>query len=62
MESLKSQKSFRSWCTEKWYEHQDEIENWTRKNPSYDMKYYFNQYKWWLKQKFKEEMYVNISE
>ena len=57
MEPLKKNKSFRLWCSDKWYEHKDEIETWTKKNPSYNMEYYFNKYKWWLKAKFKEEVY-----
>jgi|TARA_B110000240_G_scaffold179116_1_gene209012 hypothetical protein len=46
---------FRLFCTEKWYEHKDEIFDWTGKaDPGYDSTYYFRQHKWLLRSMFKE--------
>lgn len=50
-----SKKDFRHWCTEKWYEHRDEIESFRAGPVTYTIEYYFNQYKWWLKSEFKKE-------
>ena len=47
--------SFRVFCTEKWFEHRDEIYTWTgRPLTEYDDKYYFNKHRWLLKKMFKE--------
>lgn len=45
--------NFRRWCQEKWYEHCEEVEAWTKSSPKYLSKEYFNLYKWWLKREFR---------
>ena len=48
-------KEFRLFCIEKWYEHKDEILEWTGQPlTKYDDKYYFSKHKWLLKRMFKE--------
>lgn len=50
-----SHESFRAFCTEKWFQHKDEILAWTGQPlTEYDDKYYFNQHKWLLKRIYKE--------
>jgi uncharacterized protein CbrC (UPF0167 family) len=44
--------SFKNWCREKWYQHCEEVESFTGKNPMYDSKEYFRMYKWWLKREY----------
>ena len=44
---------FRQWCIEKWYEHCDEVEEWTGQRPSYLSAEYFGKYKWWLRREFR---------
>jgi hypothetical protein len=46
---------FRLFCSNKWWEHQDEIFAWTGSNPKYDNRYYFNKHKWMLRDMFKEQ-------
>ena len=47
---------FRRFCTEKWYEHKDEILAWTGKAlVEYDSTYYFRKHRWLLKKMFKEQ-------
>ena len=46
---------FRSWCTEKWMEHKDEVYIWEKKFPEYDSTYYFRKHRWMLKKMFQEE-------
>lgn len=46
---------FRSWCTEKWYEHCEEIEAWTGHSPRYLSAEYFSKYKWWLRREFRSK-------
>lgn len=43
---------FRVWCTNKWFEHRDEVLEWTGHSPDYTPEQYFNKYKWWLKREF----------
>ena len=45
---------FRQFVTEKWFEHKDEILDWTRSVPNYDADYYFRQHKWMLKKMYQE--------
>lgn len=52
-ENTKSKQVFRHWCTEMWFQHRDELMSLGEMQPQYDMKYYFNQYKWWLKNQYK---------
>ena len=50
---------FRMFCIEKWYEHKDEIYDWTGKAlTEYDDKYYFRKHRWLLKRMFKESKNV----
>lgn len=44
--------SFKHWLKEKWYEHLDEVEEWTGKRPEYQESEYFAKYKWWLKREY----------
>ena len=47
--------TFRLFCNEKWYEHKDEILNWTgRPLIEYDSTYYFRKHRWLLKRMFKD--------
>jgi hypothetical protein len=48
--------SFRYWCSQKWFDHCEEVESFTRRNPNYDSKEYFRMYKWWLKREYRHEM------
>ena len=45
--------SFRHWCCQKWYEHCDEFEFYTKARPDYDSKFYFSMHKYWLKREYK---------
>jgi hypothetical protein len=47
---------FRHWCTQKWFDHCDEVESFEGSRPNYDSKRYFNMYKWWLKREYRHEM------
>jgi len=44
---------FRIFCQDKWFEHKDEIYNWTNELVCYDDTYYFNKHKYVLKRMFK---------
>lgn len=46
---------FKLFCSEKWFEHKDEILAWTGRMAEYDNKYYFRQHRWLLKKMFKEQ-------
>lgn len=45
---------FRSWLTEMWYRHRDEREAFNQAC-DYDLKHYFNKYKYWLKREYKHQ-------
>lgn len=47
--------TFRQYCTEKWYEHVDEVTAWSKQQPNYDSREYFARHKWTLKQWYVEE-------
>lgn len=47
--------AFRTWCSDKWMEHKDEVFNWENKFPEYDSTYYFRKHRWMLRRMFKEE-------
>lgn len=47
--------TFRMWLQNKWYEHLDELVAMNQPKPGYDIKYYFNKYKYWLKREYKHE-------
>lgn len=44
---------FRRWVQEIWFQHCEECENWLHQRPSYDIKEYFNKYKYWLKREYR---------
>jgi len=46
---------FRQFCTNKWYEHKDEIFDWTKKLPDYGPEYYFGKHRWLLRAMFLDE-------
>tara|TARA_R110000803_G_scaffold76759_1_gene141514 strand:+ start:255 stop:443 length:189 start_codon:yes stop_codon:yes gene_type:complete len=49
---------FKLFCMDKWFEHKDEIFEWTGSNqPDYGPAYYFKQHRWLLKAMFKEEVH-----
>ena len=49
---------WRSFVSEMWFKHRDEILLWTNKTViDYDAKDYFQKNKWFLKEKFKKEIY-----
>ena len=51
--------AFRLFCTEKWYEHKDEILAWTRQPlTEYDSNYYFQKHRWLLKRMFQDKQTV----
>lgn len=45
--------TFRMWVKEKWFEHLDELDSLGLGKPSYDVGYYFNKYKYWLKREYR---------
>jgi hypothetical protein len=45
--------TFRLWLQEKWYEHLDELQLLGQPIPKYDIKEYFNRYKYWLKREYR---------
>lgn len=47
--------NFRLFCNEMWFQHKDEILNWTGNLVQYDSTYYFRKHRWLLKAKFKEQ-------
>lgn len=53
--------TFRLWLQEKWYEHLDELMLMGQPVPSYDIREYFNKYKYWLKREYKYERQRNFS-
>ena len=55
MSTVKPITNFRLWLQNKWFEHKDELFNWTGQFPEYDDKYYFQKHKWLLKKMFKED-------
>lgn len=46
-------RTFRQWLQEKWYEHLDELDSWNMKTPDYDLRQYFDRYRWWLKREYR---------
>lgn len=46
---------FRFWVNEKWFEYREECLAWEGKMPKGSPKDYFNKYKWFLKEKYKQE-------
>ena len=52
----KTNSQFRLFCYEKWYEHKDEVLEWTGSPVQGDPEQYFGKYKWFLKTLFKERI------
>jgi len=52
---MKNGSAFKTFCREKWFEHKDEIYQWTRQLVEYDEKYYFRKHRWLLKKLYKEQ-------
>lgn len=46
-------RTFRQWLQEKWYEHLDELDSWNMKAPDYNLRQYFDRYRWWLKREYR---------
>lgn len=46
---------FRHWLQHKWYEHLDELMTLGQPLPAYNIKWYFNQYKYWLKREYRHQ-------
>jgi hypothetical protein len=53
-----NRKTFRHWIEEKWLEHVDECRAW-RVEPCVNTQEYFNKNKYFLKQKYKDEVINN---
>ena len=51
--------TFRQWCQEKWYEHQEEILSWEGFYPTATAQEYFAKYKWWLRREFRVQKSSN---
>lgn len=51
--------AFRHFCSEKWFEHRDEIFEWTRKPVGYSSEYYFAKHRWQLKRWFQEQYSID---
>jgi len=50
------QRNFRTWVTDKWYEHRDEVITWTRHPVDYDFSTYFQKNRWTLKRWYQQEL------
>ena len=44
--------AFRTWCIDRWFEHCDEVEQWSGSRVDYESEEYFAMYKYWLKREF----------
>lgn len=53
---MKQLAGFRTFCTEKWYEHCEEKLLWEKSLPSYGSEEYFHRNKWLLKRMFVEQL------
>lgn len=54
--------NFRQWCQEMWYDHCSEFEGWFNRQPEYNVKEYFNRYKFWLKREYRYQHPVKHNE
>jgi hypothetical protein len=52
--------NFRHWLQEKWYEHIAELDS-LGIRVDYDIKDYFNKYKWWLKLEYRFQKSIKQS-
>jgi hypothetical protein len=46
---------FRQWLHEMWLQHCEEFEGWFHRQPDYDLKDYFQRYRWWLKREYRHQ-------
>ena len=44
--------AFRAWLQDLWQDHQTEVKDWEGKPVEYDMAYWVNKHKWFLKQMY----------
>jgi hypothetical protein len=47
--------TFRAWLREMWYNHLDELESLGMLPAGYELKEYFNKYKYWLKREYRHQ-------
>jgi len=47
--------SFRLWLQKIWVQHKEETLNWTGHMPEYEMAYYVNKYRWWLRREYRHQ-------
>lgn len=52
---VKKDTLFRRWLIEAWFQHKDEILDYTGKECDYDAAVYFKKYRWWLKTIYKDK-------
>jgi hypothetical protein len=52
---MKKNEEFTNWVRNIWFEHRDEVFEWTGRDPDYAMQEYFQRYKYWLKREFKHQ-------
>ena len=53
MQNIPTPSNFRTWLNDMWYEHKEEVLNYTGNNVDYPMEVYILKYKWWLKAIYK---------
>jgi hypothetical protein len=51
--------SFRAWLKEMWYNHVDELMSLGMLPPRYNLKDYFQRYRWWLKREYRHQQGEN---
>ena len=52
---MKPLTKFRQWLNIVWFEHKDEVFEWTNKDPTYQLPEYVAKYKYWLKREYKHQ-------
>jgi hypothetical protein len=52
---MKPLTKFRQWLNIVWFEHKDEVFEWTNKDPTYQLPEYVEKYKYWLKREYKHQ-------
>ena len=55
MQKARLPSQFRQFCQNKWFEHRDEIMDWTGKPVDYEAEYYFRQHRWLLRRMYQEQ-------
>lgn len=53
--------SFRIWLQERWFQHKEEMENWAQP-VNYDLRQYFNKYRWWLKREYRYQKVMGFKD